>query len=306
MKYCLNRRWWLHYFVVLFMLALAPVGWALWDTSPAAAQAGETPTAPTWKSVTGLDEALVARWSPPGGEFAWIEVATGVDHACGISAEVTNGQAADHGMVLCWGVDNNGQVSGAPSVEVKAIAAGEHFSCAIKQSDSKPVCWGASSELQEIIDDVPDLAAKEISAGSDTACIIQSSSGSKNNKATCWGENNLILPSKPPDVAVKSLTVGSYFACAIKVSDDTPACWGNSDYLVYRGSNIYPSYAVTDLAVGEDHLCWIKQSDERVDCSADEGLSFWFTTPPTDQFTQIVSGDIFTCGILKSDGNLKC
>ncbi len=173
----------------------------------------------------------------------YIDIDSGATHACGIRVADPGDPAArpnplpTAGKAICWGSDDNGQVSGAPDYDITAIEVGDGFSCAIKDSDRKPTCWGATTKNTEVREDVPDKPAKEISAGDSVVCIIihhDDSTNPNDLKPDCWGNTSgaaakvVELPG-PPDVTMRKIAVGSHYACGIPASGakkDVISCWG--------------------------------------------------------------------------------
>jgi cysteine-rich repeat protein len=205
-------------------------------------------------------------------------IAAGRAHACAIMWDRT---------VRCWGANYYGQLglgnssprggdpSGmgdalppvdlGPGVQVKSLALGGDFSCALR-TDLKVVCWGRSDSGQlgrgdgqgdphgTVTDHmgvnlVPVLlggsrTAKAIVAGEAHACAILDDETIK-----CWGDNEFgqlgqghtndeglcsCLDGLPPiDVGpgrtVQDIAAGAFHTCAL-LDDGTVKCWGKNDF----------------------------------------------------------------------------
>ena len=76
---------------------------------------------------------------PPGPETdRYTQLVTGELHVCALRTDST---------VVCWGNDEYGQVSNAPSDRFRLIAAGPHHNCGIRQ-DGTVACWGRDDYRQ--------------------------------------------------------------------------------------------------------------------------------------------------------------
>ncbi|MFT4308908.1 MAG: hypothetical protein ACMXYL_00265 [Candidatus Woesearchaeota archaeon] len=129
----------------------------------------------------------------------YVMVTTGASHTCGIRASDSR--------VLCWGRNNNGQLGigssgtnvGNPTTTSDSSAyhyidAGWQFSCGIRSSDNRGLCWGDNGEDKLGIGTTgnrenPTLisasfAISLITAGERHGCVVRSSNG----RVYCWGQ----------------------------------------------------------------------------------------------------------------------
>ncbi len=141
------------------------------------------------------------------------------------------------GLVECWGEGSIGQIGdgsetdqvspvGVPLPPARAVAAGEHTSCAILD-DGSVRCWGADASAFNVNEDAPSPVAVSGVTGA------------------------------------QKMGVGESHRCAI-VQDKTVSCWG-LDGLGQLGRGMFDSSTtakpvvnitdVIDLAVGGNHAC---------------------------------------------------
>ena len=126
-------------------------------------------------------------------------IVAGLGHTC---------MTAGNGQVLCWGLNESGQVGDGGNVnqlkpvfvkdldEVVNLTAGSLHTCALK-SNGEVWCWGenasgqlgdgttSDSNLPMLVSELPDKAIA-ISGGEEFTCAML-----MNNEVWCWGENNL-------------------------------------------------------------------------------------------------------------------
>jgi alpha-tubulin suppressor-like RCC1 family protein len=197
-------------------------------------------------------------------------------HACAIASdnnaycwgsnsygEIGDGTGDNEAFKMPSAVDTSGAFSGKT---VKAITAGDNFTCAIA-SDDKAYCWGYNDYYQ-LGDGTTNYSAfspvavvttgvlsgktvKAISSGGYHTCVIAS-----DDKPYCWGYGdygqlgNSANGSSNVPVAVtmtgalsgktvKSIATGAHHTCVI-ASDNKPYCWG------YGGSAALGNNGVSD------------------------------------------------------------
>jgi alpha-tubulin suppressor-like RCC1 family protein len=172
------------------------------------------------------------------------------------------------GKVMCWGINQYGQLGSAVPVGVQAnptptvvvdlgtdtkqISAGNYHTCALK-TDGKVMCWGNSQYGQEgsagpvgaqanptptvIVDLGTDI--KQINAINNHTCALKT-----DGKVLCWGLNQYGNPdlslvpgafTPTPTLAIdlginaKHISGGNNHTCALK-TDSTVLCWGYNQF----------------------------------------------------------------------------
>ena len=182
-------------------------------------------------------DAIVRCWgrddsgqaTPPGG---WHEgLAVGVRHACALDIDTDN--------VTCWGAGGLGQLDPPPGTELRFLAAGRDFTCAVRFGEPGLFCWG----------DVPFVppatgAFRRLVAGERHVCGTDLLGG-----LVCWGANDH-GQATPPAATATALAAGRNHTCALVGL--TPVCWGADD----RGqSSPPPGLLAMDIAAGDDWSC---------------------------------------------------
>jgi len=191
-----------------------------------------------------------------------VSVSVGSTHACAVMGD---------GTARCWGEETFGQLGDGQQIgilpvptsvagltDVKAVAAGASYSCALK-ADGTVACWGGNVACQigegcalaGIVGDQssalnvlsptavtgltgPATAIQASGLGDDTpgfTCALLS-----DGTIECWGENLLGLGSDPNSAAIAptavagvagavAMAVGGTFGCDLQ-SNGLVACWG--------------------------------------------------------------------------------
>jgi hypothetical protein len=166
------------------------------------------------------------------------------------------------GSVVCWGLNDHGQVGdgsmtnrAAPTAvmslsSVAEVAVGFAFACA-RHADGTLVGWGDNGHGQlgdGTTSATPRLApgaavllingingATSVSAGHDHACARRT-----NSTVWCWGDNTYQqsnstggTPSNVDSSFTDALdvSVGDYHSCARRSTGGHVACWGDDDFL---------------------------------------------------------------------------
>src|SRR3989339_864317 len=132
-----------------------------------------------------------------------------------------------------------------------SISASFEYTCGIRASDSRVLCWGESlygrlGDGQNGVDVLnPNLTTDNssyisVSAGYYFSCGIRAN----DSRILCWGEgeygrlgdgnnsiHNVVSPNITTDSSVySSVSAGDYHTCGIRASDGRVLCWGQSDY----------------------------------------------------------------------------
>jgi alpha-tubulin suppressor-like RCC1 family protein len=211
-------------------------------------------------------------------------VSVGSTHACAVMGD---------GTARCWGEDAFGQLGdGQPTsiesvprlvaglVDVKAVAAGASYTCALK-ADGTVACWGGNVACQigegcalaGIAGDQGSalnvLSPTAVTGLTGPATAIQASALGgddplgftcallSDGTIACWGENLLGLGSDPNSEAIAptavpgvagavAMAVGGTFGCDLQ-SNGLVACWGLGP--LGQPGTAASSYSATPVAV---------------------------------------------------------
>ncbi len=238
-------------------------------------------------------------------DLKWKYVATGIDHACGMTEE---------GKIYCWGANDtakigNNQIGVSNNITTPVLVsektdwirliAGPETTCAINE-ERFAFCWGRMYDKWETFRDyykVPTqfTGAKwwDLALGKNHFCGIKI-----DGTLYCWGNNSsdrLGLGPDAPVVVGKITRVGTdsdwrevsawdRHVCAIK-ADHTLYCWGNNDFGQlgmgvpnYDGQKNVPTKVNEDtdwahVNVADFHTCALKL-DGTVYCWGNNDFSF--------------------------------
>ncbi|MEN9723610.1 MAG: hypothetical protein RJB38_1596, partial [Pseudomonadota bacterium] len=244
----------------------------------------------------------------PSGSLTLTQLATGQNHACGIS---------NLGKIFCWGDNSFGQLG---------LGAGTDTAKAVPTVVSAPSSYSASA----------------ISAGSAHTCALVSGNfggSSQTNQLYCWGKNSdgqIGAGNNQHQYAPVAISAGTMFlkisagdahTCAIK-NDQKILCWGanasgqlgigNSD-AKNQPAEISGSGTYQEIAAGNQHTCAVQQGTQKVDCwgsnthgqSAQTDTSQNFTTPTAVsafnslKVSRLATGAQHTCAITGGNANLS-
>jgi alpha-tubulin suppressor-like RCC1 family protein len=177
--------------------------------------------------------------------------------------------AVSDGTVRCWGINDNGQITGNPAAGqtcsgdegasltcfpsddylgtlsgISSVSPGGDFTCALSSAGSV-YCWGTNthgecatgsfgaSSTPALVTSLTDVTA--VAAGYDFACAIEGGS------AFCWGDNasgqlgnDTVTQSAVPMLVsglgtVIAIAAGQSFACAVSEGGYVQ-CWGDNTY----------------------------------------------------------------------------
>jgi hypothetical protein len=251
------------------------------DTVPASA----TATGQRWVCTAWADDGEDGGASDAAAvTLTFPSVAAGGAHACALGWDR---------RVDCWGADDDGQVSDAPSGEYAAVAAGGDLSCALDDEGALS-CWGSGDNgLLE----VPDGAFAAVAVGDTSACALDSAGA-----LTCWGSDAYGVVSGAPDgEGHLSVSVGGFHACAI-AADGGAECWGNDNNTQVSGA---PGFEVfTALGAGSFHTCGVI-GDRSLRCWGQDDDGQVTDRPGGASFVDVVAGRDYSCALSES-GAVTC
>lgn len=187
-----------------------------------------------------------------------------------------------------------------------SVTGGEEWSCALKQSDSQPECWGKKAPDYEVDGaNTPQVAFKQINAGYSHVCGVRAD----DETALCWGGNSNWLRYKgesdpPSGVAFVQVTSGGGFSCGLRKSDRKVECWGRA----FSGDHGYPStipdVAFKNIDAGFSNVCGVRLSDLKGECFGINQDQEVFNIPDVELMTIKAAGR-YGCA-LKTDGHAVC
>jgi alpha-tubulin suppressor-like RCC1 family protein len=163
---------------------------------------------------------------------------------CGLTME--NG-------VKCWGIDNSGVISDAPTrTDLISVTPGYDFGCATTK-DYLVVCWGKHGDNREA---VPlHQFYKTVQNGMYTTCGITFT-----GKIECWGHNGHGLLSHPVDDTKQYVELRCVYACCALDENRSVVCWGyNSHGEVSKAPTSLKN--IKQLSAGVHHFCVLKEDD---------------------------------------------
>jgi alpha-tubulin suppressor-like RCC1 family protein len=154
---------------------------------------------------------------------------------------------------------------GQQKLRFGSLAAGPSYTCGITR-DSSLICWGRDDHGEA---SPPAGEFTFVSAGLKHACALE-----RDGTARCWGDDTAD-ETKAPEAKFSQISTARYHTCAVRKADGTLDCWGH-------GSN---------PEVDEGSIVATDDADQAV--------------PPSGIFTQVVTGDEFSCG-LRANGEAEC
>jgi alpha-tubulin suppressor-like RCC1 family protein len=204
----------------------------------------------------------------------------GFEHQCVLRAS---------GSVWCVGSNEFGElgIMGGPGmrslawVEVRgmpparAIAAGDHFTCAIAGAADEVYCWGRN-DLGQLGDGTTTTrfmparvttggagllsGAMQLSSGAAHSCVMRSST------VWCWGANSSLQlgmsggglrANQVPGISGRAVSAGNSHTCAID-SGSLAQCWGsNSNGELGRGFTSGPHVSPASVVTLPSDVAWI-------------------------------------------------
>src|SRR3989339_96338 len=177
-----------------------------------------------------------------------------------------------------------------------SISASFEYTCGIRASDSRVLCWGDSlygqlGDGQTTFDMNTSTLTTDTSAYSSISAGYQHTCGIRVNdsRVLCWGETangrvgdgqtttDRTSPYQTTDSsAYSSVSAGSLHTCGIRANDSRVLCWGESLYGRLgdgqNGVDVLNPNVTTDnssyfsVSAGGYHSCGIRANDSRVLC----------------------------------------
>ncbi len=179
---------------------------------------------------TGSD--LIADLTPNrvAGGIAFVTLAAGDDHTCGI--------AAANDLVYCWGA---GELMGGPSAP-----PGFDDECV----------WTPCVTTPTLVEGLPQVI--DLTIGSGDTCVLSGNGGVR-----CWGANEIPRSVSLPQPA-RHIVAGAYHRCAL-ASDGSVYCWGSNSHgqLGSPGPDattprrVNTSLRFVSLSAGGRHTCGV-------------------------------------------------
>lgn len=241
--------------------------------------------------------------NPDGTDVGWNEVdedCSGSDRhdwsRLGTGDRVTCGQKST-GEFVCWGKDEFGEVSEAPTGgTIESISGAAGYLCAIV--DGEVTCWGDDSN--GLVSGAPEgtnFAA--VSAGDLNACAITTL-----GEATCWGDDEFGQVSGVPVAELNDIDVGNTHICAVfDIGGPLNAtCWGNTgdpEFPAAEDRGPPPTGPFRQLAAGANHTCGILV-DGTLKCWGNNTFGQSFPTNRKGPFTDLAAKSDFGCALVAS------
>jgi alpha-tubulin suppressor-like RCC1 family protein len=223
-----------------------------------------------------------------GGLYA---VSIGEQHSCALTAS---------GVVLCWGLDDAGQVNDRPTGDgySQVLAVGS-LSCALHTSGTI-TCWGDDSGGQ--LTDAPVAANFESLHSNDgsTLCGLKTT-----GRLVCWGEDEEnVVTEAPSGTGYTAVAVQASAACAINAVGML-GCWGdNADNWMDQPPPA-SGFLQVDMASNGDYGCAIK-ADNAIACFGFENSEGAIFNQPMGSYTAVHVFDHDGACALSVDGQLDC
>jgi hypothetical protein len=188
-------------------------------------------------------------------------------------------------------------------VGFKNFAMGDLFTCG-QQVGPAYECWGYD---QEGVFSVPPVDFVELAHGDEHGCGLDSA-----GFITCWGSTatwNSEPSNSRPYVLVRAGTnvskaVLEGVSCAIDVEGQIE-CWGDLSPNDPTVSEIPNEKAYIDIGMGASHICAL-DTDGYVECWGDPTNAAVTEVPSPMQFSEIVSGRNYACGLLAASRQPVC
>lgn len=185
--------------------------------------------------------------------------------------------------VLCWGLNEHGQLNVPQLSHPRQISVGYRHSCALDDFGVK--CWGGN---QNGVLDVPTLShPRQIAAGLFHNCALDDSG------VKCWGSNYKDGLKVPRLVHPQQISAGGYQSCALDPSG--VKCWGE------RTDPPALSHPL-QISSGQDHSCAL--DDSKIKCWGNNNYARQSDVPILLHPRQLSAGGDNTCAL--DDFGVKC
>jgi len=203
--------------------------------------------------------------------------------------------AISNGAITCWGRDNQGQVSNAPTQTDFVSVSGNFYHYCGRHSSGAITCWGYDNYGQ--VSSTPtDTDFIAISTGYQHTCGLRSTGA-----ITCWGNNGYGQAAPPTHTDFIAISSGGYQSCGLR-SSGAIECWGRDNYA--QVSNTPTNTDFVAISSGVDHNCGLKLNGA-IMCWGYNYSSQVSNTPTNTDFVAISSGVDHNCG-LHSSGAITC
>ncbi len=205
----------------------------------------------------------------------FVQVVVGDAHTCGLQ---------DDGEVVCWGRNEDGEVTPPPGPFTRIQAHG-HYTCGLRAGEAIE-CWGRSR-----------VARREPLAGEFVAFSVGAAGLLAEDAA---GEVFAYRSSRgdPVDLpGAGAAAVGEKFACALD-SDGGVTC---AD--LQRSKMTAPTTTFTRIGAGDHHVCGVHAMDGSLACFG--GGRQTMRPLPRGRFEAIAVSEALACAV-RDDGSLTC
>lgn len=190
--------------------------------------------------------------------------------------------------IACWGRGST-RAATPPAGAFVEIGIGLDYGLGLRES-GEIVRWGTASQPSS----VPSGAFRRVSAGRSHACAVRD-----DRTVACFGRNDF-QQSSPPSGTFRTVSAGNEHTCGLRMNGEI-ACWGRS--LAALGLLDAPSGTFVQLSAGSQHTCAVDEDSQVVCWGAGAATT---ASIPNDLFLRVDSGRNVSCGILLSNGNVRC
>ncbi len=195
--------------------------------------------------------------------------------------------------IKCWGHDQYGEVTNAPSGTFTEISGGSYYWCGLETAGTIK-CWGRDN--YNLVSDAPAGTFTKVKAGRYHACAISTGGGIE-----CWGYDNYNQVNGSPNSGnYTDLGIGSEYSCALKQGGGVD-CWGNNWQNMVSGA---PSSGNFVQLVSTDYTSCARTATGQIECwGYDYGNAV--SDSPSGQFIDMDAGTYYWCAI-HTNGSVHC